>query len=559
MVRRLQPKLLTVIAIFSLVLAFVPAAAARGSSPLFSGFSNNPLGVDTSSGSGTTGNSSSTNTYVVYGDALASGWHDQSWDANVNYAYPRGAYSGRDSISYRATAAWAGLDIRSDSGVNGASYGQLTFALKATKNNQQYAVYLRGIDGQNLTEPVSLADLGGQPLANRWKTYSIPLASLGAADAMIGHIVIHEWTGAAQPIVYVDQIQFSGTGQGVTKSPNSAPVTTPAPTPSPTPSPSPTPVTSPVSSADVIWSADTETGNLDQWTQGQYGEAVFNSGTGDVTVSQDVAHSGSSALKMTITDANGTTQAARIFRWNDPDGNALPASAYYSVWYYFPQTYTPDQWWDVMQFKSKSSSGQTDPMWVLNVGNRSNGNMYFYLWDAMHSKSYDAAPQVDVPVGRWVHIETYFQRSTGNSGQITIWQDGVKLFDLSGIQTTTSDNQQWALSNYTDNINPVQPRDLRGRRGHQQELGAVGRIQGDTCARSRHASCIGFITTHQRPSGSSPDGRLTLIWTRLDPPLQNHRQFECSEGVNFPLLRSCNAPSLIRGAYVTHLGAESPP
>jgi len=80
--------------------------------------------------------------------------------------------------------------------------------------------------------------------------------------------------------------------------------------------------------------------------------------------------------------------------------------------------------------------------------------MYFYLWDAMHSTSHDAATQVDVPVGRWVHIETFFQRSTGTDGQITIWQDGVKLFDLSGIQTTTSDNQQWALSNYTDNINP---------------------------------------------------------------------------------------------------------
>ena len=468
MVRHLQRRVFLVLGMFALVFAFVPAAAARGSSSLFSGFSNSPLGVDTTSGSGTTGNSS-TNAYVIYGDALASGWHDQSWDANVNYAYPRAPYSGRDSISYRATAPWAGLDIRGDSGVNGASYGKLTFALKASKNNQQYAVYLRGIDGQNLSEPVSLASYGGQPVANRWKTYSIPLAALGASTTQIGHVVIHEWSGAPQPIVYVDQIQFSGTGQGTTSNPNLDPISAPAPsltpsaTPSPTPSPTeqpatnPAPVTPPTSPADVIWSADTETGSLDQWTQGQYGEAVFNTGTGAVSVSQDVAHSGSSALKMTITGANGTTQAARIFRWNDPNGNALPASAYYSVWYYFPRNYTPDQWWDVMQFKSKSSSGQTDPMWVLNVGNRSNGNMYFYLWDAMHSTSYDAATQVDVPAGRWVHIETYFQRSTGNSGQITIWQDGVKLFDLSGIQTTTSDNQQWALSNYTDNVNPSDP------------------------------------------------------------------------------------------------------
>ncbi len=233
------------------------------------------------------------------------------------------------------------------------------------------------------------------------------------------------------------------------------PVTTPVPTPAATPVPTPAPVVEPIASTGTIWSADTETGNLNQWTEGQYGEAVFNTGTGSVSVSKDVAHSGTSSLKMSITNASNTTQAARIFRWNDPDGNSLPASAYYSVWYYFPQNYTTDQWWNVLQFKSKASNGSVDPMWVVNVGNRSNGNMYFYLWDAMHNKSYSAASQVDLPVGRWVHIETYFVRSTGSNGQITIWQDGVKLFDLQGLQTTTSDNQQWSLANYTDNISPA--------------------------------------------------------------------------------------------------------
>jgi hypothetical protein len=93
-------------------------------------------------------------------------------------------------------------------------------------------------------------------------------------------------------------------------------------------------------------------------------------------------------------------------------------------------------------------------MWVLNVGDRADGSMYVYLWDAMRQRSYAAATKLDLPAGRWVHFETYFRRSTGSSGQITIWQDGVKLFDLSGIQTTTYDNQQWSLANYTDDINP---------------------------------------------------------------------------------------------------------
>ena len=419
--RQHQWRWFTVIGVLSILLAAVPGTTARG-------LWNWPIRT-----------SGSDNALVVYGDSLAPGWYDQSWDATVSYNYTRAPYSGRDSISYQATGAWAGLDLRSDSGIDGRDYGELTFALRASRPNQQFAIYLRGLDGHKLAEPISLDRYGGQPVIFRWTTYTIPLGDLGAANEAIGHVVLHEWSGKPQPSVYVDQIQFTKREAVDT----------------PTPAPTPSPATDTPAAADVIWSADTESGNLNQWTVGQYGEAVFNSGTGSVSVSHDVAHSGSSALKMTITGANGTTQAARIFRWNDPNGNALPASAYYSVWYYFPRNYMPGQWWNVLQFKSKSSSGQVDPMWVLNVGNRADGNMYFYLWDAMHSRSYAPEAQVDLPAGRWVHIETYFRRSTESSGQITVWQDGVKLFDLNGIQTTTHDNQQWSLANYTDDINPT--------------------------------------------------------------------------------------------------------
>jgi hypothetical protein len=411
------------------------------------------------------------NSLTIYGDALSAGWHDQSWNARVNYADTRQHAAGRASISFIATSGWGGLDIRTDQQISGSTYGQLTFALKASRANQQYAVYLRNASGGNLTLPVSLAAYGGQPVPNRWTTYTIPLNDLGAYGISIGHVVLQEASGAPQPAVYVDEIALTGPGQAPAATPKPTPVATepatPAPTPSPTATatatatPDPAPATEPstplASASNVIWSADSETGNLDQWTAGQYGEAAFNSGSGTVTPSTDVAHSGTTSLKLAINDASGTSQAARIFRWNDPEGNALPESAYYSVWYYFPQNYTPAEWWNVMQFKSRTSSDSVDPMWVLNVGNRDNGNMYFYLWDAMHKRSFDAATALDLPVSQWTHIEIYFRRSTGTSGQITIWQDGTKLFDLDQIQTTTADNQQWSLSNYTDNITPSNP------------------------------------------------------------------------------------------------------
>ena len=247
--RQLHRKMFAIVAVLVMVLAFVPATAARSNW--------------TSSGSSAaTGSSASVAGFVVYGDSLAPGWYDQSWDARVSYTYTNGVYTGRDAISYKATGAWAGLDIRSDTGVNGADYGQLTFALKASRNNQEYAVYLRDPSGQNLSNPVSLDNFGGQPVRNQWKTYSIPLSNLGASSSMIGHVVLHEWTGSSQPVVYVDQIELSGTGQGTTPVATPAPVVTPVTTPAPvvTPVTTPAPVVTPVTTpAPVVTPVPTTT------------------------------------------------------------------------------------------------------------------------------------------------------------------------------------------------------------------------------------------------------------------------------------------------------------
>jgi hypothetical protein len=201
---------------------------------------------------------------------------------------------------------------------------------------------------------------------------------------------------------------------------------------------------------DVLWLADNESGDLDQWTVGQLGEAVFNTGTGQISLSHDVAHSGTSSLKMTITDASGTTQAARILRWHDN-----PVEGYYSVWLDFPQNYRPAAWWNVFQFKSLGT--ESDPTWVLNIGNRPDGSMFFYLWDAITRKSYAPLADLDVQPKRWTQVTAYLRRATDKSGRITIWQDGVLLFDVDHVQTAFADNVHWGIGNYTDDISPSNP------------------------------------------------------------------------------------------------------
>jgi hypothetical protein len=199
---------------------------------------------------------------------------------------------------------------------------------------------------------------------------------------------------------------------------------------------------------DIIWSAGHESGDLTEWNQDQ-GGSVFNTGTGQVTVVNTVAHRGCYALELTIDNSNGQPQAARIFRWHEN-----LKEAYYSAWFFFPRAYKPKLWWNVFQFKS--TANESKPMWVLNVRQLATGDMVFYLWDAINQQTYDINPSETrtIPVGEWTHVEAYYRRATDQTGRITIWQDGTKLIDLNGVQTAIADNVQWSLANYTDQITP---------------------------------------------------------------------------------------------------------
>jgi hypothetical protein len=197
-----------------------------------------------------------------------------------------------------------------------------------------------------------------------------------------------------------------------------------------------------------VWAGDVEEGHLGDW-DGDGGGGEFNSGNADSTASTDVAHSGSYAVRMT--QSNGGT---RMFRWNE--GRAHD-QAYYSAWFYFPQRYDAPNWWNIFQFKSRNADGsRNDPFWLLDVLNRSDGAMYLRLYNWVNSRGYTQTV-ANLPVGQWVKIEAYLDRSTSDDGRIVILQDGVTLYDVSGITTEYAGGPgaEWSVNNYSDNTSPV--------------------------------------------------------------------------------------------------------
>jgi hypothetical protein len=226
--------------------------------------------------------------------------------------------------------------------------------------------------------------------------------------------------------------------------------------------------------ATILWYDDFERGDLSKWyypsvrLDGNHGGGKIISGRAEAELSQDVAHSGKWSLKMTIATPSDPTSGARMFRWLESHQN--PA-LYYSVWFYFPRVYKTKDWWNVLQWKSKTSSSRSRPSWateahqresgpfvdpflILNVGNRPDGSMFLYLFDWQKRVTYSQKVKT-IPIGTWFKVEAFYRCAGDRSGHVTLWQDSLQLLDVADIQTRYADGDcQWSVDNYAANLIP---------------------------------------------------------------------------------------------------------
>jgi hypothetical protein len=228
--------------------------------------------------------------------------------------------------------------------------------------------------------------------------------------------------------------------------------------------------------SSIVWSANMETGNLNQWLTGGVSQASWDSG--DCIrpangVSTEQAHSGIYSMKMT---ADTTTRESGCRQFRSPEsktGNTY----YYSAWLYVPVFTRASSYWNVFQFKSDHCSTE-EPFWVVDLLSRStSGPMYLRLrykggneevggpfaGNPAGTKYYTQTIK-DVPVGQWTHLEAYLVQSGAYGGHITFWQDGVQIWDMANVNTkypanfagcSAAGDERWSINNYSDGLNPV--------------------------------------------------------------------------------------------------------
>lgn len=209
---------------------------------------------------------------------------------------------------------------------------------------------------------------------------------------------------------------------------------------------------------EILWSASMETGDLSEWSAGVRGfdgytcGGEFNSGGGNATVTDELAHTGRHAAKLVIGEVDGD-QGARLFRGRC-ESEAHP-ELYYSAWLYFPDRFdVVAGWWNVIQWKSERDDAESsDPFWILDVNNRGDGAMHFTLRQKAVEKFYQS--QATIPSNRWFHVEAYYRSAGDASGEIIVWQDGSEILRVVDVPTRYPDGDtRWSVNNYTSAIAP---------------------------------------------------------------------------------------------------------
>jgi hypothetical protein len=201
----------------------------------------------------------------------------------------------------------------------------------------------------------------------------------------------------------------------------------------------------------IVWRADHETGDLSQWLAGGAANGGGQYGAGQAEASRDYRHAGSYAAKFTIDTSDGGDHTARLFRRMES------GAAYYSAWFFFPQLYTPDVWWSIFLFRAQRDPNDINTylnLWDLDVERPDGGSLSLSFYNHVTKQFTRSPAPPPIPIGQWVHIEAFFHYVAPDQTRITVWQDGMQVFDLTGLGQPPATNFYWSIGNGSDGLIP---------------------------------------------------------------------------------------------------------
>ena len=163
----------------------------------------------------------------------------------------------------------------------------------------------------------------------------------------------------------------------------------------------------------------------------------------DTYISTAKAHSGRRSLYQEVTHVYGTLRNQLVVKCNDGDASNpetldYMSKMYTSTWIYYPSGFTIDLggWLVIFSYREFSSPNYSNVLLIYRNSEHLYWHAYGVHYTSPHRHYYSKSNyDVEVPIGRWFHLETYIERHKSN-GVFRVWVDGVSVFNFTNVRTT---------------------------------------------------------------------------------------------------------------------------
>ncbi|HEY4105821.1 MAG TPA: hypothetical protein VGM44_18100 [Polyangiaceae bacterium] len=205
--------------------------------------------------------------------------------------------------------------------------------------------------------------------------------------------------------------------------------------------------------SNLLWSTDHESGTLNDWSSAPGGGVFEDSVNSPVQVVAGPAHSGRFSLELSDLAASDT-EGPGVYRdlANAPD-------AYYSAWFYLPQTYVTRSKWTIEQFLNLASTNPVVYGHDFELALRALPGGQVILFVFSHDPDYLQAPLTDppalVPTGEWFQVETYFRPRSDETGELLVWLNDRLVYDIEDRRTLGQGDLVWTLSSQAEDVTPT--------------------------------------------------------------------------------------------------------
>jgi len=162
--------------------------------------------------------------------------------------------------------------------------------------------------------------------------------------------------------------------------------------------------------------------------------------------------SGQHAAAFTVTSDDPTTYQARCVRQG-----TLPASAYYSAWYYIPTRPTRIGNWNLFHFNGGLDWDHIDGLFDVSliIAKGGGGLQLAVYGPPNHAQVGSTTTAPTIPIGTWFRIRLYVERTTATTGIVRLYQDDRQILEASNVALGDWVVGQWYVGNLATGLVPA--------------------------------------------------------------------------------------------------------